>query len=478
MNTGPVRESNIKKIASNKSYSCVLLFAVILLLLLVSLISINKTFDPDEFEHIHSAWYVENNFVPYSDFFQHHHPFFWYLIVPFLFIFGHSVKTVIVLRMFIFILAIGSIFVTYSIAQKITRSRETSLLSIVLLLSMVLFIEKSVEIRPDVPQVLSGLISIYFLIVFFQMEDRKHILFSALSASFSFLFLQKTIFLLMAYALIFIFRLLKKNILMRHVFYFIGYFLLPLLLYWGYLLTSGSFKDYVLTNWLINIHHLDTFSPLRFLVPSLIQNYVFWLLSVFSLIFILRDKTGEELKIISCIGVFLLFSVFLVRSPYKQYFMFAIPLLCITSGYFLNDVFDRFRFKAIHKILTILLLVISPLFFLSRMSVNSNHQQLKKVDFVIQHSHSSDLVYDGNNRFNLYRPDLHYFWYSVGEKGGLRIYNKLTEGTYNDYDICTLIISKRPEFISDYNLTTDMCRLDSLYDKTLYKGLYQKRLRS
>lgn len=475
MNKLPTTEAVAGKSNLKKSYLNALLSIIILLSLIIGTISINRYFDKDEFEHIHSAWYVENGYTPYSDFFQHHHPFLWYFMLPFLFIWGHTVKTVIILRIFVLILLAGIVTMTYLIAQKTTNSSETGLLSVVLLLSMVMFIEKGIEIRPDLPQVLFGLISVYFLIIFFQNGNNRHLIFSGLSASISFLFLQKSIFLLFSYGVIFLYKIVKRRMTVKSFFLFSGVFLLPLFLFWQGLIISGSFNDYLLTNWTLNLYHPDTFSPLKALVPSLIQNQFFWVMSTFSLGLILLNKVNDDLRMITFIGLVLLSSVFLVRSPYRQYFMFAIPFLCIDSGYALSFIVSKYDLKEIQKMLLTLLLLPCPLFFLLRMSVNSNYSQLKTVDFVLKNSNSSDSVYDGNVRFNLFRHDLHYFWYSIGGKGVFTIYNKLTEDKYGDYDIHKLIIRKRPQFISDYELNIDESGLGKLYDKTGYEKLYIRK---
>ena len=44
--------------------------------------SYNRGFDPDEFEHMHTAWKISRGQKIFIEFFQHHHPFFDYLITP------------------------------------------------------------------------------------------------------------------------------------------------------------------------------------------------------------------------------------------------------------------------------------------------------------------------------------------------------------------------------------------------------------
>ena len=456
-----------------------LTIVVLLLSLLVLSYSLHRWFDHDEFEHIHSAWYVAEGFVPYRDFFQVHHPLWWYVLAPVLFLLGYSTQTVVALRVVMFGLTLGIGATTYLIARQVTASRNNALLSVVLLLSMVMFLEKSVEIRPDVPQVLLGLVSVYFLVCFLQTREDKHLVLAGLTASFSFLFLQKTIWLLAAYAVILCWGLIRRAISFKSVLCFAVSLSVPILLFIGWLLVSDSFKDYVLTNWLLHTSQLRPFSPLRYPLRSFsTQNALFWLLAPISVGFVLFSrKTDKALKAIGFLGITLLLSVMLLKRPHRQNYLFSIPLLCICMAYILERASVRFRLRGLYTALLLVVVLIQPLSFLVPRSVKSGlrDQQLSKVEFVIENTTDSDLVYDGNIQFNLYRRDLHYFWFSVGEGKGLDTYSSLTDSKYGDYDGCQLIESKRPRFISDYDLDLPACGLRALYDKTRYDGLYMLR---
>ena len=53
----------------------------------------------DEFEHLHSAWLVSNGQTPYTDFFQHHTPLFYYLGASVLSRFSPSFDTILNMRL-------------------------------------------------------------------------------------------------------------------------------------------------------------------------------------------------------------------------------------------------------------------------------------------------------------------------------------------------------------------------------------------
>jgi hypothetical protein len=115
-----------------------------------------------------------------------------------------------------------------------------------------------------------------------------------------------------------------------------------------------------------------------------------------------------------------------------------------------------------------------PVYKISSRIQKTNLKQLEKIDFVIKNTTDSDTVYDGNITFNLFRQDIHYFWFYIGKNGGLDTYNKLTNNRYGDFNLCSLIKSKRPKIISNFRINMNECELDELYSKTDH-GLFLKK---
>ena len=118
---------------TERRYLFALLCGVVALCLLNLPFSLFSELGRDEVEHIHSAWYVEQGHTPYVDFFQHHHPLLWYVILPFLHVFGHTLKTAIALRLLMLLLTLGIAGLAYSITARITKCRAAGLVSVVML---------------------------------------------------------------------------------------------------------------------------------------------------------------------------------------------------------------------------------------------------------------------------------------------------------------------------------------------------------
>ena len=45
----------------------------------------------DEFEHLHASWLISKGFIPYRDFFEHHHPLLWYISAPIVSLFYENI---------------------------------------------------------------------------------------------------------------------------------------------------------------------------------------------------------------------------------------------------------------------------------------------------------------------------------------------------------------------------------------------------
>ncbi|MCK5056336.1 MAG: glycosyltransferase family 39 protein [Candidatus Aminicenantes bacterium] len=461
---------------------------IFLLAVIVLQTAMNRGFSIDEFEHIHSAWYIRQGYTPYSDFFQHHHPLLWCLLLPFLHVFGHSADILLILRFFMFLMTLGIALLIYLVTGRLVaagpissdkpmrQSKEAGLLSVVFLLSTVMFVVFGIQIRPDIPQVLFGLLSLYFLIRFFGEKKNSYMVFTGFSASISFLFLQKTIFLLIAYGIIFVYKLLRREISFKPVLFFSISFLAPLSLFLFYLFFSGSMNDYILTNWLLNMNFArdDSFSLFLTLNYYILKDLLLWLFSFLFFLSLVRNrkKTAGVVNITAFICLVLLATLFLIKRPWGHNFLFPLSLLSILAGYYLHHIILKFRLNAAYRVLIPVLILLSSGYFLLERCKNTNRAEIERANFVIQNSTESDLVYDGKNRFNLFRPDLHYFWFSLKKSHGLDTYNRLTNNRFGDYDIRRLIKTKKPKFISDFRIDIKKCGLNTLYRKTPYENLY------
>ena len=127
------------------------------------------------------------------------------------------------------------------------------------------------------------------------------------------------------------------------------------------------------------------------------------------------------------------------------------------------------------RILLICLILLIPTGFIVRSISVSNVPILFEIDYVLAHSNSGDVVYDPDNYYNVFRGDLHYFWYATTPHNDmLTPYNSITNGKYADYDPCQLILDQEPVFIAGDQLNLSSCELELFYSSTPFPKLYQR----
>jgi len=432
-------------------------YLILLALLLVALLAVSLTryFDHDEFETIHTAWKIVQGERIYIDFFQHHHPFFYYLLTPFVLIFRDSILTLFAARVFIFFLTLLILASTYLLGRKIFNPR-VSFLAIILLITTFIFNEKVVEIRTDTIQTLFSLASLVFLFDFLKNGKARSLILSGAGLGFSFLFLQKAIFLIFLTFLLLLYYFWQRKISGRQLLIFSFSFLLTLLPYIAYLLLTKNFSTYLFFNWIFNLNFVGHFYPFRHLAESFKENSLLWIFYVWGCLTFLATRRQKDLAFLS-LG--LLFSLFLVRIPLKQYFMTAMPLIALISSQGLY-----FTFKNNQRLLLIMVLsLVVPFVYssLKPLETTTSRDQLVLVKDVLQATDKNDLVYDGSVRFNLFRKDIDFFWFSVNPAdNGLTTYKRLKSYEYN---IDELIEEKKPKIVSTYPAPVDLRKLKKHY---------------
>src|SRR5919202_6549099 len=135
---------------------CLLLFSVVMR----AALTLNRELDMDEFQHLHSAWMVSRHYLIYKDFWEPHTPLLYYLLLPFFHFFREGPGLVLAARAVMSLTAFGILYLTYALA-RLGHDRLTSLLAVVVLSYAVIFMQKSIEIRPDQPLVIMWLASLW-----------------------------------------------------------------------------------------------------------------------------------------------------------------------------------------------------------------------------------------------------------------------------------------------------------------------------
>ena len=408
-----------------------------------------RHFGFDEFEHIHTGWKISQGYQIFIDFFQHHHPFFDYFLVPIIGIYGETTETLMLGRLVMFLMLSGILIVTYLLALRLFKKPEIGVLSLILAFTVVFFYQTAIEIRPDVPQALFGLLSLYFLYSFYDKKGLTSLALSSIFLAFSFLILQKSIFLVFLIGLVLLYNLYKKEIQLREFLIYIAVFLLCISPYYIYLLLSGTFEQYFLLNWLVNIYYPEEKSVrMPKILGSMIRdNLITFVLYIIGFAAMLRYRVRVSFALLT-LGLLIMTLALLI--PGRRQFILVTPLIVIVAAYGLHAIFKN----KIVKLIVLILALSIPIYEMHgggffNMNTRMRKKQLKRVNYVLSITEPGDKVYDGNIKFNIYRDDIDFFWFCMKDNTCLDAYRMLTG---YEYDIYELISKERPKVISTFRI--------------------------
>jgi hypothetical protein len=459
------------KTRSGKFLSVIL----VVLALLTLWLSVNRVLWDDEVEHIHASWYVLNGQVPYRDFFEHHHPLLWFLLAPLLALCGQGLAALALTRLAIGLMVVGIAWLTWRIARLAGGSGEAAGLAVAILFSNFMFLPSVIEIRPDIPMVLLALAAVERLLVFMKAGGQGQLLAAAFSAALAFLFLQKVIFLFPVAAVLLCAWVFSNRVpaaLFRKT---VAVFLLPLGLFSAWLVVSGAWRDYFLCNWLLNVNRQRAYYLWLLVGLMALVNIVFWLSLLPALLRALRSGKGSAaMKVVAWFGLTGLAALLLLPGPADRHFLLVLPLLSVPVGAWAAG--DRADFPLRGRLRKAYLvgLLAFPLPFLAMHGFPLNGAQLEKFAYVLRLSAPADKVLDGRNSFNLFRPDLHYFWFQIDAGEMLDNYRRIEGGPRGDYDPCRLIREQKPRFVLLTGREWRACGVWRNYLPTPFDGLFRR----
>lgn len=361
-------------------------------------------FDGDEFVHLHSSWLVAQKLLPYRDFHQFHLSLFWYLLAPLFIIFKTAPALLYAARLLMFFLNLAIFYYTYKIAN-FYGGKKSAILSLLLLSFMVIYLRKSIEVRPDLALTLMGLAGIYSLINqrksnppipplikggFF--TQNKNFILSGLCLGAGVLFVQKGIFYIFGLSLgLFFSREIKKS----RLIYFLVASAIPLGLLTLIYLFQKALPIFISSAFLLPLKMTKCFPAWDTLRLTFFHyDTFFWLVTILGAIRF--RKIFLPLSVIISFFVYLLF----FATSYYQYYLPFIPLLSIYGGLFLK------KFEGKKLVLFFFLGLIQPgLFILKEISdpQTQNKDQIKLISYVLKHTPPDEAIFDGWAEY-IFRP--------------------------------------------------------------------------
>lgn len=399
-------------------YSLVIILAIAIVFLIVGL-SFSRYLVPDEFEHLHAAWLVSQGQVPYKDFFEHHTPLLWYLLAPIFLLFKSPIVIVVLARLLILLFLALVFFLVYKITADMF-SKWSGIFAIFTLSTTFLYIQNTIEIRPDTPMIFFWLISWFYFLKATKNDSSKYYIYTGLFLSVAFLFKQVIILALPAYLIVLFFK--KRKFILKNSISLIASFLTIQLAVLAVFYFCEGLNQYLNLNfwWNLKINNYYYFPILNGPKRYLYYDWFLYLLGILGLSIIIKKWINEktvkisELLAIVFLIILALFLILLANAPYTHYWPPILIVLSMFAGNLLNHLIFVLKNKLIFKIVIIyFIFFILNNFFIGSFYIGlfNNKQQIERINLILKITKNNDEVFSGDGEYVPMRPHANYYWF-------------------------------------------------------------------
>jgi hypothetical protein len=387
----------------------------------------HRRFDPDELEHAHAAWLVAKGMLPYKDFFEHHTPWYYYVLRPFFNCFtvdaslADGTGLLLVGRGLSFALTALALWLLYRIGKR-WEDQRTALVAALLLVAQPIFLHKTIEMRPDVLALPFLLGAIWLLLHALDAgaeaagRTTRALFGGGLCLGAAIMCTQKMLFVLPgAMVGLGLWSLLggaRSSILARMlaVLAFVAGLAIPPLLTWLPFAAAGAGDAFVTNNFLLNAKWKH-FATKQF-VKLLSTSGPVLALALAGIGFRLRQRRYADVLLVSIVaGLF--FGLLVVPVAHRQYYLMSLPILCLYAAKALFEVAGWLpqRVRPWFWTAAVLGLAVLPVLGLRSAFKDDNDHQLARLREVYETTAPSDLVMDGWEGMGVFRPHaFHYFF--------------------------------------------------------------------
>jgi len=123
---------------------------------------VHARLDPDESQHLHVAWLIAEGRVPYADFWEHHMPALPWALSPLTRWFAERPSIYIAARAIMALTTAATLGVVYVLGARLGPA--VGAIAVILLAVQVRFLQHGIQVRPDVPALLTWLVTVLMLV--------------------------------------------------------------------------------------------------------------------------------------------------------------------------------------------------------------------------------------------------------------------------------------------------------------------------
>jgi len=389
----------------------------------------HRIFDPDEFEHSHAAWCWFKGMVPYQDFFEHHTPWYYYTLRPFFrwFDVGASFESarhfLLLGRGLSFALTVVSVLVVFRIG-RLGGDRRVGVVAGLFLVGQPVFLQKTIEMRPDVlalPFFLGGLWCLLRGLAGSTDSSTRRLRWfvaGGLSLGAAVMCTQKMLFVIPGLLAGLGLWSLSDN--RRSRIHLIAAFLLgicvPATLTWAAFALDHAGGAFIANNFLLNASwkHTPTGQLLRLVetsAPVLALSLLGMVVAARRFRRSRQRDHGELLLACTLLGLFA--GVVVIPVAQRQYYLMPLPIVCLFAAKGLLVLVDRAREASRARLLLLSMIPLSilPVLGVRESFTSPNDLQLARLRTVFESTKPTDLVMDGWEGTGVFRPHAFYYFF-------------------------------------------------------------------
>jgi len=390
-----------------------------------------RVFDPDEFEHAHAAWSVFRGLLPYRDFFEHHTPWYYFALSPFFGWFAVDQSFESAMRFLSFGRALSLLLTALSVGLlflvgRLGASSKVGLLAGLFLVAQPVVIQKTLEIRPDVPALAFFLGGLWWVLRGLQKQDDDPptrrlgwFIGGGLCLGAAIMCTQKMLFVLPgAFAGLGLWALAGgRRTLLRRIsalLMVLAGIAVPVALTWIAFAVQGAGNQFIYDNFIINSQW--RLRSNRHLLVTLETSWPMLVLCVVGAsvamahFYRARQRRYGDVLLLCTLGG-LIAGIAVVPAAYKQYYLMPLPIACVFAAKGLVFLVEMAQERVRRRLFVgaTVLILIWPGVELKRSFVRRDDRQTARLRYVFEHTAPADAVLDGWLGTQVFRPHpLHY----------------------------------------------------------------------
>lgn len=364
----------------------------------------------DEYEHLHNAWLRTEGTIPFFSIYTTHTPFLEWISAFFMQISGESTAIIQTMRLFICATSCASLWLIYIITKELFQSKTHALLAILLIISNLVWIDRSLEIRPDNIMLFFVLFSFWILLKYYKNPKGQYFFVFGLCAILAMLGKQNAAIFYLSIGLVLGCDVVLRKSLLNKKIIIIGVISVIILIFIE--ITSSFF--------VINIkRHLipnsKKFFPLEFLMHIWRFNPAILLLFIFQLFSSLKldERYKPFIKYIYSISFTCFVFLFLMNRPFMQEMLVMVIFMGILGSNILLKMMQKLN-RELGAILIAIIIAPAFLYISHNVLYKQFTDDLETTKTILKIAESDDLVFDtyGKAIFRHHPLDPKYLIYS------------------------------------------------------------------